>query len=720
MEQSETTWIQSATSSIKLMGESARSRPLGPAVRDFFFNEPEVRPTGEKTRLFLQRILYARVCVLTAILGAAGWDLYENSAGLSARAVLISLGVAYGLSLINYVLLNRLEPSRKMAYAQFALDAVLATVAIYLAASPVLISLYLLLIVAAAIVLSRNGAVIVAAMSGLAYGTLSADIVPPLTQEVFQPNTQEILGVYLCLVLIALVSGYLARQLEIVHSLAEKRQRNVEELNKQQSQLFNDVSDGIITVDLESTITGINEAARAIVGIASIESSSMVGKRINDAFKMHGIDGIGDLLKDGGDASITELTLRSSGTDEDERHINYSVKSITDSDGRETGRMIIFNDVSHLKDMKERLELHERMTKLLSDTTQDPASELGASAERVSIIGESPLMQQVFALVERVAKSDASVLISGESGTGKELIAKAIHASGKRSSRPFVAINCGAIPENLIESELFGHKKGAFTGAVSDSRGLFRQAEGGTIFLDEIGELPLLLQTKLLRALQERTIRPVGDTNDIPVDVRIVAATNRDLKAEIDKGQFREDLYYRLNVVNLVLPPLRDRKDDIPLLVRHFVVKQSDPDLPLPLISPDALQLLMQHDFPGNIRELENLIERALVLGGCAVLPEHLPPELRTQESGSERTPAGSPVQGEPQGAGLLMPSAELSIPIDLENTLAKIEQDFLMEALRQSGGVKKHAAELLGLNFRSFRYRLKKYGLGDSSGGAD
>jgi two-component system response regulator PilR (NtrC family) len=661
-------------------------------------------------------MLIARVLVLTAILGAAGWNLYENSAQLSVRVILVSLGVAYGISLVNLFLLNKTKATRSMAYAQFGLDAIFATVAIYLTASPVLISLYLLLIVAAAIVLSSNGAVIVAAMAGLAYGLLTADIVPPLTQELFQPNPQEILGVYLCLVLIALVSGYLARQLELVHNLAEKRQRNVNELHKQQTQLFNDVSDGIITVDLEATITGINEAARAIVGIASIDSGAILGKRFNDAFRPHGIDGIENLLENGRSSSFTELTLRNPQNEEDERHINYSVKTITDSDGRETGRMIIFNDVSHLKDMKERLALHERMTKLLSDTTQGPADNNPQSAERIAIIGESPLMQQVFSLVERVAKSDASVLISGESGTGKELIAKAIHASGKRRNKPFVAINCGAIPDSLIESELFGHKKGAFTGAIADSRGLFRQAEGGTVFLDEIGELPLLLQTKLLRALQERTIRPVGETSDISIDVRIVAASNRDLKQEVDKGQFREDLFYRLNVVNLVLPPLRDRKDDIPLLVRHFVLKQSDPDLPLPLISPDALQLLMQHEFPGNIRELENLIERALVLGGCAVLPEHLPPELLGQSgaSGQNYKEDSKTLSSLAQNDLLATPSFE--VPINLEETLAQIEQDLLLKALRQADGVKKNAAELLGLNFRSFRYRLKKYELEDSS----
>ena len=351
--------------------------------------------------------------------------------------------------------------------------------------------------------------------------------------------------------------------------------------------------------------------------------------------------------------------------------------------------------------------MHEQMTKLLASVDQNKAA---IDFNDVQIVGETQIMKKVYNLVERVAGSDASVLISGESGTGKELIARAIHHHSPRNQRPFVAVNCGAIPENLIESELFGHKRGSFTGAVNDSPGLFRQAHTGTIFLDEVGELPIALQTKLLRVLQEKMIRPVGEVRDIPVDVRVVAATHRDLKKEIEIGGFREDLYYRLNVVTIPLPSLRERREDIPLLVRHFIARNASEDSPLPKISPEALQLLMNFDFPGNIRELENTIERAIVLGGQAILPEHLPDEILNFSS--NKTTMSSSANDEETAIVLL--------PIDLERELEKIERRWLTEALEQSSGIKKHAAEMLGLNFRSFRYRLKKYGMGDESAEGD
>ena len=390
--------------------------------------------------------------------------------------------------------------------------------------------------------------------------------------------------------------------------------------------------------------------------------------------------------------------------------MHCSFKELQGEDGKANGSVVILNDISHVRDMEERLELHERMTKLLAevqDRTQDPE----INREQIQMIGESTVMKEVFSLVQRVASSDASVLITGESGTGKELIARAIHFSGPRKDNKFVAINCGAIPDNLIESELFGHKKGAFTGAVTDKRGLFREADGGTLFLDEIGELPLLLQSKLLRALQEKTIRPVGDTADLRINVRIVAATNRNLKEESLKGGFRDDLYYRLNVVNIDVPPLRQRREDIPLLVRHFIESMTQPGGQLAQISPDALRILTAYNFPGNIRELENIIERALVLGGSAILPEHLSQEvLESSKNGAENSK--SLIKTGEQGDRTEI----ILLPINLEAELEELERQYLTEALQQASGVKKRAAELLGLNFRSFRYRLKKYGLGDSA----
>ncbi|MEW6775447.1 MAG: sigma-54 dependent transcriptional regulator [Bdellovibrionota bacterium] len=315
------------------------------------------------------------------------------------------------------------------------------------------------------------------------------------------------------------------------------------------------------------------------------------------------------------------------------------------------------------------------------------------------IVGASPAMKRVFELIERIKDTRTNVLLTGESGTGKELVARAIHYNSVRKEGPFVAINCGAIPGTLLESELFGHAKGSFTGAVSDKAGLFEQASGGTLFLDEVSEIPVDLQVKLLRSIQERTIRAVGGTVDVEVDVRIVAATNRNLAVEVEAGRFRQDLYYRLNVVEIHLPPLRERKEDIPLLALHFLQKYTTAmGRPIRTISPAAMRALEGRSYPGNIRELENVIERAVVLeGGEAITPASLPPE--TAEPAVEKAAAGP---------GSALPEEGL----DLEATLDAVEKKLLVNALERSNGNKSEAAKLLKLSFRSFRYRCAKYGL--------
>jgi two-component system, NtrC family, response regulator PilR len=314
------------------------------------------------------------------------------------------------------------------------------------------------------------------------------------------------------------------------------------------------------------------------------------------------------------------------------------------------------------------------------------------------IVGRSGAIQNVMRMVERVASAPASVLITGESGTGKELVARALHYGGDRASKPFVALNCAALPEQLLESELFGHEKGSFTGATSKREGLFRAADGGTLFLDEIGELPLPLQVKLLRVLQERTVRPVGGTEETSIDVRLVAATNRHVEQEVASGRFREDLFYRLNVINLHLPPLRERQEDIPLLAEHFLRKHSAVQNKRLSFSPDALRWLLGQPFKGNVRELENLVERAvtLALGSRIELADftHKPP--------TDSGPPAIPIQ---------LPAAGL----DLDRHLADIERQIILAALARANGVRKDAAQLLGMSFRSFRYRLAKYGLGDA-----
>ncbi|MBI5014771.1 MAG: sigma-54-dependent Fis family transcriptional regulator [Deltaproteobacteria bacterium] len=318
----------------------------------------------------------------------------------------------------------------------------------------------------------------------------------------------------------------------------------------------------------------------------------------------------------------------------------------------------------------------------------------GAGGE---ILGRSPRMQEVFRLLERVAPTGVTVLVWGESGTGKELVARRLHTLSGRKG-PFVAVNCSAIPEGLMESELFGHVKGSFTGAASDKPGLFEEAQSGTLFLDEVGELPLHLQPKLLRALQEGKVKRVGGNREIAVDVRIVSATNKDLGAEVREGRFREDLYYRLNVVALEIPPLRIRCEDIPFLAHHFLKKYAQAfGRPLEGIAPDTLEALEGHDYPGNVRELENLIERAVALEtGGQLSADSLPANLRGGGAAGSRHHASIPPGG-----------------LDLEGVLRSLERDYVDEALRRTGGNKTEAARLLGLSFRVLRYRLEKLGIG-------
>jgi two-component system response regulator PilR (NtrC family) len=316
-----------------------------------------------------------------------------------------------------------------------------------------------------------------------------------------------------------------------------------------------------------------------------------------------------------------------------------------------------------------------------------------------NIIGTSSPMVALFQLIETIAATNSTVLITGESGTGKELIARAIHVNSPRRERPFVAVNCGALSETLLDSELFGHMRGSFTGADSNKKGLIEVAEKGTIFLDEIGEMSPVVQVKLLRVLQERKFRRLGGTEEIDADIRILAATNRDLTKMVAEGSFREDLFYRINVIPMRVPPLRERQGDIPLLAEHFAARFAEQmRKPISGISGAALSLLTQYAWPGNIRELENAIERAVALERTpTILPDSLP------EHFGERI-AEAPVAGPAEG----FPDAGF----DLERHVQDIEREYIAEALRRAGGVKVKAAELLGMSFRSFRYYTKKYNL--------
>ena len=302
------------------------------------------------------------------------------------------------------------------------------------------------------------------------------------------------------------------------------------------------------------------------------------------------------------------------------------------------------------------------------------------------MIGKSEALQQVFSLVQKVAGTSANILIQGESGTGKELVARSIHFNSKRADAPFLAVNCGALPESLLESELFGHTRGSFTGAVADKKGLFRSANGGTLFLDEVSEMPLALQVKLLRALQEHEVTPVGSAEAIKFDARIIAAANKRLDTEVAEGRFREDLFYRLNVVEIDVPPLRERRDDIPLLVKHFLAKNArSHNSSEKFLSDDAMASIIRYSWPGNVRELENVIERAVILSGPEIGVDGLPSKIADSTAVSAHAPNDRP-------------------------TLEEMEQRYLLEVLASVDDDKTQAAQILGIDLSTLYRKLKRY----------
>lgn len=343
-------------------------------------------------------------------------------------------------------------------------------------------------------------------------------------------------------------------------------------------------------------------------------------------------------------------------------------------------KLVVEQALEHRKLIRENIDLRSR---------------LKGEKKITDIIGNSESIKQIISLCEKISNSPASVLLFGESGTGKEVIARAIHFNNNQKSTPFIAVNCGALPEQLMESELFGHKKGAFTGASDDKEGLVQAAAGGTLFLDEIGELPLPLQVKLLRVLQEKTVRPVGAQKEIPVDVRIISATNQNLSKRVEEGRFRTDLFYRLNVITIEIPPLRRRKEDIKPLIDFFLPKiAAESGSRARSVHPDAMRYLLDFKYPGNVRELKNILERAVALThGDLITPNDLPPKLLKNSTDS------------------IIPAPNLigKEGIDLDKTLSKVETQYIEKALTQTGGVQSAAAKLLGITVRSLRYRLNK-----------
>ncbi len=439
------------------------------------------------------------------------------------------------------------------------------------------------------------------------------------------------------------------------------------------SLILDSVADGVFTVDRNWRITSFNRAAEKITGWSR---DDVIGMSCSEVFHSS-ICGqncaIAESLYSG--KQVANRSIRIIDKNGKEVPVSISAAPLTDHEGNIIGGVETFRDLSTITSLRQQLTKKYRFEQIISKANS---------------------MQRIFKILPEIARSPSTVLVMGESGTGKELVARAIYSASARKNKPFVAVNCGALPENLLESELFGYKAGAFTDAKKDKKGRFAIAEGGTLFLDEIGDIPPSIQVKLLRVLQEKVYEPLGSNKPVKADVRIIAATNRDLKAMVQEGEFREDLYYRLNVVNITLPPLRERKEDIPLLVDHFIKQYSaQQEKDIVGITPAALSILMQYDFPGNIRELENIIEYAFILcEGGYIQPEHLPDVFSQDGSGSQ------PV-----------------LSIDGVMTLDEIEKNAIYAALVRNNWKKMVTCRELGISKDTLRRKIAKYGIKPDKG---
>lgn len=658
--------------------------------------------TGWHQDFDLACLIAIRVSLLAlAFLSASVFTLYADAVsdipGVSESAVALLLS----FTVLNAYWIFSRRTGRAITILQAVVDCIYVSLLIYLtggASSPFQF-LYLAVIIGTSILASRSTGLLIAAVAFSIYGSLIGlhalniiDIPGTRPGMTNQELLLQVVGLFSAMILIAVAASFIRNNIRRMILVARSTEEELKSARQRQQTLVNQILDGLITTDLEDRIITANETAWSLLGLSSEE---MIGNDMADVVKKSLLQfPCGTVIKE---YEGHEIDLSDDGK---EQLIHISRKKILDGNGTCSGSVYIIQDVTKLRSIEKQLAVQEKMARLLSDDRSSPAVPHSYNG----FIGESPVMKAVFNLIDRVATSDASVLINGESGTGKELVARSIHAASSRSEMPFVAVNCGAIPENLIESELFGHKKGSFTGADSDRTGLFLKANGGTLFLDEIGELPLHMQSKLLRAIQEKRVRAVGGDNEVSIDVRILSATNRNLRDESQKGTFREDLYFRLNVIGINLPPLKNRKEDLPLLI-DGILRKINPDGIATVIAPRAMNYLMNYSYPGNVRELENILERALVLGGEVILPEHLPEAvLHAGEANGNYNLNGG------RRETIILEQDNISLPIELDDVLSELERKYLVEALKQTRGAKKKAAELLGINFRSFRYRLRKF----------
>lgn len=581
---------------------------------------------------------------------------------------------------------------------QTLIDPLIVTGIVYRTGGPVspFVFLYIPLVMFAVFFFTQRTGMAVLALSGALYTILILAMKYALIAPTwyFDPNDaslhslmQQTIGLLGAMSIVGFATNFLRQSIESRERQVADSALSIQTMGEQQRKILNSMPDAVITTDLGGLVTSANSAAQLLMG--GIEQ--ITGRPLEEIARIR-IPAFSTYRINTPSFGKTR-EYQVSDTKRGRRFVECLEQVIGRDSDPSRGVLYYFRDITEQREFEERRKLEHQYQQAVERRN----SSSFRVAETRGLIGESPLFQKVIDLVERVAPSDATVLINGESGTGKELVARAIHQQSRWSSGPFVPVNCGAIPESLIESELFGHKKGAFTGAIADHLGYFREANNGTLFLDEIGELPLSVQAKLLRVLQERVVRPVGGSADVGVNARIITATNKNLKRESDAGRFREDLYYRINVVNITLPPLRERREDLPLLISHFLEQTRRNGQPPAELASETLRFLVSYSYPGNIRELENIIERATVLGGSLILPEHLPESVIS--GGGGRSP-------------LLSETGVIELPCALDGILSAIEKEYLLAALEKSGGSRREAAHLLGVNLRSLRYRIQKFGL--------
>jgi two-component system response regulator PilR (NtrC family) len=657
----------------------------------------------EPDKKFVARMIIARTFVLAIIiLVVFFFDIFgSRSINLSSDLACLFFIVAL-VQLVALVLWYRNVPFSKLFFlTQVGFDIFVVTGIIYITGSSLspLSFLYLPLVMMVASYASIYATMLTAVVGGIVYFMLSwltfNGIVRPFesSQVIVEPFGGvwlQSVGLISGMVLVGYLTNFLKQAIQNSKAIVEKSMAELRSLDELHRGVFDGLPQATIIVNSNLVIQRLNLAACETFKIGA----NVIGKPIIEIFdsKIPNLKTIIDLA-----GSNKDFQIEFNPGDRPS-YFRLNLQRLNpDSDSSDI--CMTFFDETDLCTAEERLAAHDQMVRHLN--RQDSEAMESFYRDGFELVGCSDALCNVFGLVQRVAPSDTTVMVTGESGTGKELVARAIHNRSMRSNGRFVPVNCGAIPENLMESQFFGHLKGSFTGADRNHEGFFQQAHGGTLFLDEVAELPLAMQVKLLRVLQEKQVRPVGSEHEIKVDVRIISATHRDLNVYIATGRFREDLYYRLNVVNIGLPPLRDRKEDIPLLLEYHL-RNFKGGAELPMIHPETLACLKDYNYPGNVRELQNIVERAIVLGGNAILPEHLPGSVRygLEKSAKHETDV------------IELPSVIL--PCKLDNVLEELEKLYIERALEKGFGSRKEAARLLGINARSLRYRLQKFGFDD------